>query len=96
MFSRELKGSLERGFSRHGLTGKDELVRKLIGSPALVMKLTGAEKEVAVHSYEKAIQRLFYAAGALALAMTILQAGTGKNPPKGKERQQAPEETEDS
>ncbi|RJE21666.1 MFS multidrug transporter [Aspergillus sclerotialis] len=95
LFSRELKGALERGFSRHGLTGKEELIRKLIGSPALVMNLTGAEREVAVNSYEKAVQRLFLAAGALTLATTIVQAGTGKNPPKGKERQEIFEETGD-
>ena len=47
-----------------------------------------------MNSYEKAVQRLFLAAGALTLAMTIVQAGTGKNPPKGKERQEILEETD--
>src|SRR5699024_7067446 len=45
LFSRELKRALETGFSRRGLFNKDELIRKLLGSPALVMDLTGADKE---------------------------------------------------
>lgn len=96
LFSRELKRALETGFSRHGLFARDELIRKLLGSPALVMNLTGTEKEVAIHSYQKAVQRLFLAGGALALATTIVQAGTGRNPPKGKERQEGLEGSGDS
>lgn len=88
LFSRELKRALETGFSRRGLFNKDELIRKLLGSPALVMDLTGADKEIAINSYQKAIERLFLAAGALALATTIVQACTGRNPPKGKGRQE--------
>lgn len=82
LFSRELRRALETGFSKRGLLGRDELIRKLLGSPVLVMNLSGAEKEVAVHGYETAVQRLFLAGGALALATAIIQAGTGWEPQK--------------
>lgn len=82
LFSRELTKALESGFSKRGMFGRDELIRKLLGSPALVMSLSGPERDVAVHSYEQAVQRLFLAAGVLALAATIIQAGTGWNSPK--------------
>lgn len=88
LFSRELKGALETGFANLGMAGKEELVRKLLGSPALVGELTGVERDVAVRGYETAVQKLFLAGGALALVATIVQAGTGWKAPKGKERQQ--------
>lgn len=83
LFSRELKRALEKGFRGHDLPGREELIRKLLGSPAMVAGLTGTEKEVAVQGYERAIQRLFFAGGVLALATTVIQAGTGWHPPKG-------------
>lgn len=85
LFSRELARELEKGFSKYGLFGKDELIRKLLGSPALVSKLSGLEKEIAIDSYEKAVQRLFLAGGVLTLAATIIQAGTGWVPQKTEE-----------
>lgn len=72
LFYRQLKIFLETGF-----TGHDELIRKLLGSPALVSGLTGPEKEVAVQSYEHAVRMLFLAGSILALAATVFQAGTG-------------------
>ncbi|BDD64374.1 hypothetical protein MPDQ_000346 [Monascus purpureus] len=72
LFYRQLKIFLETGFAGH-----DELIRKLLGSPALVSELTGPEKEVAVQSYEHAVRMLFLAGSILALAATVFQAGTG-------------------
>ncbi|GAD97453.1 MFS multidrug transporter, putative [Paecilomyces variotii No. 5] len=80
LFTRVLKRSLETGFASHGIYQPD-LVRRLLGGPALVGSLNGAEKEVAVHSYEEALKTLFLAGSALAFVMTALQAGTGWNPP---------------
>lgn len=76
-FLRELQRFLEAGFAERELFGRDDLVRKLLGGPALVTDLQGAEKEVAVQSYQYAVRKLFMAGSILALAATALQAGTG-------------------
>ncbi|EDP52303.1 MFS multidrug transporter, putative [Aspergillus fumigatus A1163] len=80
-FQRELKKALEKGFSKHGLSGTDELVRKLLGSPALVTNLSGLEKEVAIQSYEQAVKVLILGGCVLALVATMLQACTGWRAP---------------
>ncbi|GIK01869.1 hypothetical protein Aspvir_005910 [Aspergillus viridinutans] len=80
-FQRELKKALEKGFGKHGLLAKDDLVRKLLGSPALVRKLSGLEKEVAIQSYEHAIKLLVFGGCVLALVATIIQACTGWRAP---------------
>ncbi|PYH48565.1 putative MFS multidrug transporter [Aspergillus saccharolyticus JOP 1030-1] len=94
-FIRELKKGLERGFERHGmLEGKGELVRKLLGSPALVKSLTGVEREVAVRSYQVALQRLFLASCGLILLAGLAQAGTGWRVSDGEKRVQQESECE--
>ncbi|PKX88721.1 putative MFS multidrug transporter [Aspergillus novofumigatus IBT 16806] len=80
-FQRELKKALEKGFGKHGLSGKDDLVRKLLGSPALVRNLSGLEKEVAIQSYEQAVKVLILGGCVLALVATMLQACTGWRAP---------------
>jgi hypothetical protein len=80
-FQRELKKALEKGFGKHGLSAKDDLVRKLLGSPALVRKLSGLEKEVAIQSYEHAVKLLILGGCVLALVATIIQACTGWKAP---------------
>jgi hypothetical protein len=78
LFVRVLKARLETGFAENGgLEGREELVRKLLGSPALVQVLTGMEKKIAVESYVGSLNQLFAAAGGLALVMVFVQAGTG-------------------
>jgi len=78
LFTRTLKHSLEKGFSRDGgLQGREELVRRLLGSPAIVQQLTGAAHSIAVHGYVKALSTLFFAGIGLALVMGLVQAGTG-------------------
>lgn len=76
LFTRTLSSSLTNHFAEKGLQ-RDELVRKLLGSPALVGQLEGVEREVAVTGYEDAVKTLWLAAAALALATTFVQAGTG-------------------
>lgn len=90
LFARELKRSLEKGFAEHGIPrhGQDGLIRKLLGSPALVVGLSGAEKEVAVQGYEHALRKLFMAGSILVIAATILQAGTGWRPPVAIEKEE--------
>lgn len=80
-FQRQLKAGLEDGFARHGLSGQDGLIHKLLGSPALVGQLTGVEKEVAMQSYEHAIKSLLLGSFAIMIIATIAQAGTGWTPP---------------
>ncbi|GLA75074.1 hypothetical protein AtubIFM55763_006336 [Aspergillus tubingensis] len=86
-FQRELKRGLETGFMKHGLANRGELVRKLLGSPALAKRLTGVERAVAVHSYEQAVKTLLLGACVLAIAAAAAQAGTGWTPYKGKKPQ---------
>ena len=78
MFIRVLQSNLETGFAQNGgLQGREDLVRRLLGSPALVKTLKGMEKVVAVNSYTASVKGLFLTASGLALAMVFIQAGTG-------------------
>ena len=75
---RVLKSGLEKGFEENGgLKGREELVRKLLGSPALVKTLVGMERMVAVNSYVEGLRRLFLAGAGLASVMVLVQAATG-------------------
>jgi hypothetical protein len=79
-FARVLKSSLEAGFTSHNLPQQPDLVRKLLGSPALVMHLAGIERLVAIESYEHAVRMLFLAGSVVALGATLVQAGVGWTP----------------
>jgi hypothetical protein len=85
-FGRVLYRSLVDGFANAGLKHRDDLVRRLLGSPALVGKLEGTEKMVAVGAYQDAIKALFYGATGLAVVVTLVQACTGWTAPKPKSR----------
>jgi MFS family permease len=76
MFSRTLYNSLTRQFAERGINN-DELVIRLLGSPALVGSLKGVQKEVAVKGYEEALKMLFLSGAGLAALMIFVQAGTG-------------------
>lgn len=78
---RLLQSSLEQGFKDRGLHSKKELIRQLLGSPALVSDLMGDDKEVAIAGYVAALQGLFVAGSGLAVIMTLVQAGTGWRTP---------------
>ncbi|KAI9688009.1 MAG: hypothetical protein M1820_010335 [Bogoriella megaspora] len=77
IFTRTLKGALERGFADSGLKNRDDLIRRLLGSPALAASLKDADRNVAVHAFEYSLKMLFTAGAILAVVATILQAGTG-------------------
>jgi predicted MFS family arabinose efflux permease len=87
VFGRVLHKSLKDGFSDAGLTHRGELIRKLLGSPALVSKLDGKEKSVAVGAYQDAFKVLFLSAVALSVVVALVQACTGWNEPAKKEEQ---------
>ena len=81
LFARVLRSTLETDFAGRGLKDKEQLIRQLLGTPALVKSLVGVEKEVAVDGYTIAVKTLFVSGSILALAMTFLQAGTGWTAP---------------
>jgi hypothetical protein len=81
IFSRLLRGSLEQGFADHGMIGRDELITKLLGSPALVSKLEGIEKDVAIAGYLDALRGLFMVGGVLASVTVCIQATAGWKAP---------------
>ncbi|TKA83512.1 hypothetical protein B0A55_00494 [Friedmanniomyces simplex] len=92
IFTRRLSASLTEGFEREGLMHEEGLVRRLLGSPALVGELRGGERRVAVRGYEDALRTLFLAGAGLAAVMVVVQAGTGW---KGAKEEEV-EEEEDS
>ncbi|KAI5860237.1 MFS general substrate transporter [Durotheca rogersii] len=88
IFARTLRAALESGFGAldgHGGSGgppppdRAELIRKLVGSPALVFHggLADAERAVAVSGYVDALRVLFQAAVVLSLGVLVIQAATG-------------------
>ncbi|KAK3687068.1 hypothetical protein LTR37_019182 [Vermiconidia calcicola] len=85
LFTRRLRTSLEQGFAERGLRHREDLVRRLLGSPALVENLSGEDREVAIAGYEDALKALFLAGAGLALIMVFVQAGTGWKSPAEKE-----------
>ncbi|KAF2846923.1 MFS general substrate transporter [Plenodomus tracheiphilus IPT5] len=85
-FVRVLHKSLKDGFAREGLKHRDDLTRRLLGSPALVSRLEGAEKVVAVGAYQDALKALFLGAVGLSVVVAFVQAGTGWREPQKKEQ----------
>ncbi|KAI8933847.1 hypothetical protein NX059_009547 [Plenodomus lindquistii] len=85
-FVRVLRKSLMDGFAREGLEHRNDLARRLLGSPALVGKLEGAEKTVAVGAYQDGLKALFFAAVGLSMLVAFVQAGAGWKEPVVKEQ----------
>jgi hypothetical protein len=88
IFYRVLRGFLVDGFSDLDGTdllspAREELVKKLIGSPALVFNggLNGPEHHIAVEGYAGASRATWKAAAALGILVMIIQAATGWNAP---------------
>jgi hypothetical protein len=93
LFVRVLKSGLEEGFEKNGgLAGRQNLVRRLLGSPALVRTLRGVEKSVAISGYTGAFRALFLSGVGLALVMVLVQAGTGWAEPEEVRKEQVPRE----
>ncbi|KAH8670806.1 major facilitator superfamily domain-containing protein [Xylariales sp. PMI_506] len=97
IFSRTLRAALERGFEAEDGTGdlsgpRRELVKRLVGSPALVHggDLVPLEQQIAVQGYEEALRMLFRAAVALVAIVLVVQACTGWKGPA--DVQEDPEE----
>lgn len=95
IFLRSLYGSLNRGLSNEHIPNKNELIRKLLGTPQLVQELTGVEHDIALQSYITAFRNLFTAGSGLALIMMIFQAGTGWTAPKAVVEDSSSDEQED-
>ncbi|KAI1116323.1 major facilitator superfamily domain-containing protein [Nemania sp. NC0429] len=94
VFARTLRAGLERGLRDLDGEDREELVRRLVGSPLLVYHgdLTPEETEVAVRAYSDALRVLFQAAVGLMLVVLVLQACTGWRGPgdKAREREEGP------
>lgn len=89
IFIRTLQKGLEHGFKHlpGDGDGREDLVRKLVGGPALVFHgpeglLSPEERGVAVRSYVDALRVLFHAASVLTVVVLVLQAGTGWKGPE--------------
>jgi hypothetical protein len=92
VFFRVLRGMLTDGFeqldgSGELSPGREALVKKLIGSPALVFNggLQPAEHDIAVAGYAGASRATWQAAVGLALVVVVIQAATGWKAPATKE-----------
>lgn len=86
LFTRQLNTSLRTQFKEKGMDHEDALIRRLLGSPAMVRQLEGVEQEVAIKGYEDALKTLFLAGAGLAVLMVFVQAGTGWRGPKEESR----------
>ena len=82
IFLRTLRGKLTEDFEKAGLHGKEQLINRLVGTPALLKSLTGIEKDIALDGYVTALKSLFVAGAGLAVVMALFQAGTGWTAPK--------------
>ncbi|KIW29179.1 uncharacterized protein PV07_05011 [Cladophialophora immunda] len=82
LFLRALQRALTQGFEQRGITGKAQLIRQLVGTPILVQRLSGVDREVAMLGYEQALRTIYMAGGAWALCMLLVQAGTGWTAPE--------------
>lgn len=82
IFLRTLRARLIEDFRNQGLHGKEKLINRLVGTPALVKTLKGIEKDIALDGYVAALKAVFVAGAVLAICMTLFQAGTGWTAPK--------------
>ncbi|PSK55767.1 hypothetical protein B9Z65_4645 [Elsinoe australis] len=80
-FVRVLREALTDQFAEYGVQPREGLIRRLLGSPALVRDLTGVEKDIAVEGYTVALKALWLGAAVLAAIIILLQAGTGWTAP---------------
>jgi hypothetical protein len=77
LFTRVLRKSLVNGFEDAGMKDRGDLIRRLLGSPALVRGLEGEERDIAVSAYEDGFKALFLGAVGLGVIVVFIQAGTG-------------------
>ncbi|KIW21132.1 hypothetical protein PV08_01712 [Exophiala spinifera] len=81
LFLRTLVTTLRDEFARRGVTGKEGLIKQLAGTPILVQRLTGVEREVALVGYETGLKTVYLAGGCLAVVMLVVQACVGWTAP---------------
>lgn len=92
IFARALRAGLEAGFrAADGVPAgqpldpaRAELVKRLVGSPALVHggDLSSLEQRIAVQGYVGALSTLFHAMMVLSVVVLAVQAATGRKGPK--------------
>ncbi|OAL47253.1 MFS general substrate transporter [Pyrenochaeta sp. DS3sAY3a] len=94
-FVRVLDRSLSDGFRHAGLKHRGDLIRRLLGSPALVGRLDGVEREIAVQAYEDALKALFLGAVGLSVIVVLFQAAAGWKEPVQDGGRNGPREEEE-
>lgn len=96
IFGRTLSRALDDGFRQLDGSGdgglsdaRQRLIKRLIGSPALVFGggLSADEQAVAVKGYEAALRVLYQSAVVLTLIIVFVQAGSGWKGPEVKEEE---------
>ncbi|KAL9114444.1 MAG: hypothetical protein Q9227_001525 [Pyrenula ochraceoflavens] len=92
-FLRVLKRRLEAGFDA---AEQEDLIRRLLGSPALVRTLAEPEKGIARDAYGEAVRMLFLAGCGIGLVVTAVQAGTGWKAPLPEQQDGEEEEDEEA
>jgi MFS family permease len=98
IFLRSLTSSLKAGLGTIDIPAerKAELIKKLIGNPGLVWTLPSAAlREMALSAYVDAYRTMFWAGTAMAVAMGVVQAGTGWKVPREEKGEDVVEETEE-
>lgn len=95
VFARTLRDALTKGYEDldgggDGGSGRQQLITRLIGSPALVFggDLSDAERAVAVQGYEDALRVLYRSTAAVCVLVLLVQAGTGWAAPVTKEEEE--------
>jgi MFS family permease len=81
LFLRTLQSTLKHEYAARGVTNKEPLIRQLVGTPILVQRLHGLDREVALIGYETALKTLYLAGGCLVVVMLLVQAGVGWTAP---------------
>lgn len=94
-FVRVLQRSLSEGFAENGLEDREEMIRRLLGSPAMVYRLSGEDRVVAIKGYEVALKALFLAAVGLSVVVVIVQSATGWKEPAMKAESDLREEADE-
>ncbi|SPO06615.1 related to putative multidrug transporter [Cephalotrichum gorgonifer] len=96
VFYRVLKRGLEEGYAAldggGGLSReREELVRRLLGSPAYVFGggLSGEERDVAIEGYAGASRWTWKMAAAMGVVVAVVQLGTGWTSPKERKEREA-------
>lgn len=78
IFARALSSSLRIGLDRIGFQNKEQLIKSLIGKPALAHQLSGQVAAVVIQASAQTVGLVFLSGSFLALGGFVFQAGVSK------------------